>query len=701
MRASTLGSLVALAAALSAPRAAVQSSPPPIPPELRARFGFVGPEIVKIGEGIRSLRIARSAGLTEIVLEDPRRARLEFRTWNGGGFDTRSEPTAGSIAGLAVEDFDGDGRADLAILDGRGRLRLRLRGAEDGDPLDLGLAASADALRSADLDGDGRPDLVAWTRDGLRTVQDLAGTPRIGAAMPLDEGTVRALHLHDVDGDGRADLVVALGVERMPLRIKRGLGDGTFGPWLILDLPQLRDAFPGTGVGGIPTLATIEGPHRRVVEHRLREDPDGTALQLDAVPEGRSKSALPFAVGDLDGDGDLDLAVALPDQAALLLLLDEGGSFARRQVATFAGVSGIAIGDLDGDGRQDLLVASPDEGALGWTRGGEPLDAFPTRLPARDLPVAVAVHAGRALVICKDERRQARLVEVGADGSLRERCDLGRLGGDPLRLLCAELDDEDGAELAYVVPGEGLRAVTGINGEARQIEAEAGFTKRMDDGALALDLSGELPTLLLAREQFVRAFRFGPDGQPEILDQDGGPAGRDGLNLVATTAAGTRLLYDRKGDRLYRVAAGGPARSVDVPPLGFSHLVALGEDAVLLGPKGVLRVPFGRGHALDALRSHEPPTDDTRYLGGLAADLDGDGNRELAILDGDLHGLQVLVAEGETLQRALAWPIFELPDAGSDLGEPREICVADIDGDGRDDLVALCFDRLLVFRQQD
>jgi len=66
------------------------------------------------------------------------------------------------------------------------------------------------------------------------------------------------------------------------------------------------------------------------------------------------------AIGDLDGDGNPDLAVANANSDDVSVLLGAGdGSFAT-QARFGAGISprSIAIGDLDGDGIPDLAVAN-------------------------------------------------------------------------------------------------------------------------------------------------------------------------------------------------------------------------------------------------------------------------------------------------------------------------------------------------------
>src|SRR5439155_6265819 len=66
-----------------------------------------------------------------------------------------------------------------------------------------------------------------------------------------------------------------------------------------------------------------------------------------------------IAVGDLDGNGRLDIAAANYDSSTISVVLSDGmGRFgANSTFAAGAGPSSVAIGDLDGDGRPDLAVA--------------------------------------------------------------------------------------------------------------------------------------------------------------------------------------------------------------------------------------------------------------------------------------------------------------------------------------------------------
>jgi len=65
------------------------------------------------------------------------------------------------------------------------------------------------------------------------------------------------------------------------------------------------------------------------------------------------------AIGDLNGDHRLDLAIANRDAGTVSVLLNKGdGSFrVKRDYATTGAIS-VAIGDLNGDGKPDLATAN-------------------------------------------------------------------------------------------------------------------------------------------------------------------------------------------------------------------------------------------------------------------------------------------------------------------------------------------------------
>lgn len=695
-------SSIALAAAATA-----QGGPPPIPVELRSRFGFDGPLVVKIGDGIDELRLldVDGDGRKEVVVTDARRARLAVVRVKDKATTLDGIPTDGQIAAYAVADVHGDGVPDLMTVDARGRLSVRHPGKPaTTPPIDLGLGGRGTELHVGDLDGDGKADLVAISRAGLRVATRLGDAPVLSPIEAVEDNA-SGFRLVDLDGDADLDLVAVAPGSNKNLRLRPGRGDGTFDAWRVLGVDGLRALWPTQTADGKPALAVIAGRLGSVSVRSWIEQGDEPALSWWAIPEAGPK-ALPFAVGDVDGDGDEDLVLARPDRAQLLVHEWRDGTFVVRAVPTLAGVASMAFGDVDQDGTQDLVLTSPEEDVVAWHSGKDPLDRFPASLPSVDKPLcAVVERTGGVLVMGRTEKREGHLHRTAPGAAPQKVADLGRLPGDPVRLLLGDFGDQQGSEVAFVVPGEGLRTMTlGAEAKANGKPTEtAGFTRKLDDGALAVRAVGDEPALVAVRERFVRTFRLDDKGQVRVLAQDNGPDGLAELSLCAETEENgvrARLYLDRKNDKLVRVVDGKAPIAVEVPQLDFATLLAHRGAALLLSPRGVLRVPFDNGAGLRQIASHDPPVERTAYWLGVSGDLDHDGVTDLAVVDGHLPGFQVLAGSPDGLRRALAVPVFERGPSQEPENEPRAIAAGDLDGDGRCDLALIAHDRVLVYLQQ-
>jgi hypothetical protein len=169
----------------------------------------------------------------------------------------------------------------------------------------------------------------------------------------------------DVDGDGWEDLVIGSG-KGGPLAVFRNDAKGGFSlvREAFLSRPAARDQTTVLGIGATLLLGSsnyedglTNGGCLRIVD--LQRKVSGESVM------GQLSSAGPLALGDVDGDGVLDLFIGgrvvpgrYPEPAASLWLRNEGGRFVVAQRWEKLGlVSGAVFSDLDGDGRLELVLA--------------------------------------------------------------------------------------------------------------------------------------------------------------------------------------------------------------------------------------------------------------------------------------------------------------------------------------------------------
>jgi hypothetical protein len=181
----------------------------------------------------------------------------------------------------------------------------------------------------------------------------------------------------DLDGDGIKDLLVAdLGSpipsdERLGRVLwLKGRSDGTFETRVILSrLGRVSDvqAADFDGDGDLDLVVAVFGWHvaGEILYLEQRQGPDGLPSFARKTIDGRH-GTLQVPVVDLDGDGRPDfIALITQEHEAVEAFLNDGaGGFTRRRLFTGPhpafGSSGIQMIDMDGDGDLDAVLSNGD-----------------------------------------------------------------------------------------------------------------------------------------------------------------------------------------------------------------------------------------------------------------------------------------------------------------------------------------------------
>lgn len=197
-------------------------------------------------------------------------------------------------------------------------------------------------------------------------VQNGDGFINVGPTPGPTPGIVLAADFGDFDGDGFGELVVSHGGPT-GVSVYQNMKDGTVNP-----VPIDLDAFLPNGDPVIATtLETADMNRDGVVDLVItdeRENPNEIyVVEFDGLTpddwtsvSGPNESALAMAVGDVTGDGLLDIAIAYANEEVHIFEQDTTGEYSPLYNFGLAGVTDVIIRDINDDKIGDLLVTSAD-----------------------------------------------------------------------------------------------------------------------------------------------------------------------------------------------------------------------------------------------------------------------------------------------------------------------------------------------------
>jgi uncharacterized repeat protein (TIGR01451 family) len=282
------------------------------------------------GDGVQDLAIANDGASSVTIL-----------LGNGDGTFRAAAAPPGTFSGpdaIVVADFNGDGKLDLAVLNGGNNTVTILLGNGDGtfslpDAPTPTTGSNPLSFVIGDFNGDGHVDIaVANYRSNNVTILLGNGDGSFTAtdATPVTGVFPAAIVAGDFNKDGKLDLAV--------------------------------DNQCGTGSCAAGTVTILLG--------------DGTGnFTPTAVSPSTGSGPVSMAVADFNGDGNLDLAVpsdcgasgtCTTNGAVTILLGDGTGNFTAGPSMAATGLRpyGIVVGDFNGDGKPDLAIANNDSNTV-------------------------------------------------------------------------------------------------------------------------------------------------------------------------------------------------------------------------------------------------------------------------------------------------------------------------------------------------
>ncbi len=644
-------------------------------------------DLVSANSGNNNISVFRNTSTAGAITTTSFNGNVDFSTGAG------STPYS-----VAIGDLDGDGKLDIAVANGTANTVSVFRNTSTSGVIssasfaarvDFTTGSDARSVVIGDLDGDGKPDLTVANSGGSGTVSIFRNTSTSGSITSSSFATKVELPtgfspysvaIGDLDGDGKADLTVA------------NSGSGT--------VSVLRN----TSTPGAISASSF-------------------AAKVDFITGSSPRSV---AIGDLDGDGKQDLAVANSNSNAVSVFRNTGSSgsitsssfAAKVDFTTGSFPISLSIGDLDGDGKADLAVANSNNNNVSILRNTSTSGAISTSSFATKVDFAM----GSTL-------NSVAIGDLDGDGKADLAVGINIIGGGTVSVL--RNSPVYPPSITSFSPASGpvgtTVTITGTNFSTTQANNVVffGATQATVTSATSTQLVVTVPPgatyqpiSVLAKERGLTAYSntsfaitFGASGalntaafQSKVdfttasapFSVAMGDLNNDGrADLVAATNVSNRLSTFTNQSAVGRLATSSFSAKVDLTTGSGPTSLAVGDvdsDGLLdlvaansnTGSISVFENTTSPGATFSSFSSKVDFTAGTNPQAVAIADLDADGKPELMVVNKGDNTLSVFknASTTGTISTSSFSTKVDFPTGSS----PSAVAVADLDGDGKPEI---------------
>jgi len=620
--------------------------------------------------------------------------------------------------------------------------------------IDDGLPTS-NALVCADLSNDGADDLALAGRDSIYIiVQTEDGSLAEPVKYPTSAQTL-GIEIGDLNGDNVNDLILVTNDMEKPLHVRFGLKTGQLGPQLQFAAERpfalvLHNIDKADG----DEVLTVDSLSGRLICYQLavenRKDADWPIL-FYPLASGQEDTKRDLALGDVDGDGLADVTISDPGAAELILYKQKAGPGLTEpaRFPAFADITSLSAVDIDADGKTELGVLSLKEKVIGISEFEDDRLSFPKPVGVTGEPVAMELadmdgDGGiDCLYVSRDDNDLMTLRAVYNLAANKEDRDglaleLKKLTSNPDGLKVLDVDQDGLLDVLIFVSYEPPILVRQVEKNSFEVvdspKAQSSLIKDANLRSISVaNVDGKAgEELLVAQKNFARSLVFSEGQTWNVIDQYNAKSTENQILAVAAfeldavspaDRPSILLLDGQKGqlqilkagsDKTYRVEKElevGSFNSAAHLKMLFAPLTGGEAESLLLfdSKKFALITPLSsRSFAqnLEQQFGYETKIKDGIYGNLAAGDINSDGRTDIIMVEYGRSHIEILALDaGIKPVPAMRFKIFEEKSYRDAKGrpkssaEPRELTVADVTGDGKDDLVTVIHDRIIIYPQ--